>query len=224
MVAGGTDGDDSGGIGRGAFEGPRRMRMDEVVASERLFRACFGAPALEDEAGVLARYVPPREGGMYVIAHEGRLVAQIDTFHDRIKVYDGEIRVGSVGGVCTHPEYRERRLAGRLMEYCAQELVDGGANLLLISGGRGLYTRLGNVPHGRFLSFAITSPQSEQLPAAEEACGAQGNAGRCPGVQQAVCCGTGALWPHVCRFCEGAAGSAREYVCVCRPLDDRAHR
>lgn len=45
-----------------AFEGPRRMRMDEVVASERLFRACFGAPALEDEAGVLARYVPPRRG------------------------------------------------------------------------------------------------------------------------------------------------------------------
>ena len=36
-----------------------------------------------------------------------------------------------------------------------------------ISGGRGLYTRLGNVPHGRFLSFAITPPQGEGLPAAE---------------------------------------------------------
>ena len=47
------------------------------------------------------------------------------------------------------------------MEYCAQELVDDGANLLLISGGRGLYTRLGNVPHGRFLSFAITPPEGD---------------------------------------------------------------
>lgn len=149
------------------FDGPRPMRMDEVVASERLMRRCFGGPEPEDEVGVLARYVPARQGGMRVIAHEGRLVAQIDTFHDLIRVYDGEIRVGSVGGVCTHPDYRERRLAGRLMEYCAQELVDDGANLLLISGGRGLYTRLGNVPHGRFLSFAITPPQGERLPAAE---------------------------------------------------------
>ena len=144
------------------------MRMDEVVASERLMRLSFGGPEPEDEAGLLARYVPPRQGGMCVIAHEGKLVAQIDTFHDLIQVYDGKIRAGSVGGVCTHPEYRGQRLAGRLMEYCAQELVDGGANLLLISGGRGLYTRLGNVPHGRYLSFAIKPARGEQPPPAEE--------------------------------------------------------
>ena len=59
------------------------------------------------------------KGGCVSSPMHGKLVAQIDTFHDRIQVYDGEIRAGSVGGVCTHPEYRERRLAGRLMEYCA---------------------------------------------------------------------------------------------------------
>lgn len=151
------------------FDGPRPMRMHEVVDSARLFQICFDLPELGSERGILAGYVPPREGGTYVIAHDGKLVTQIATFHDRLKVYDGLIRAGSVGGVCTHPEYRERRLAGRLLEYCAQELVDGGANLLLISGGRGLYTRLGNVPHGRFLSFAVTPPhgtppQGERMP------------------------------------------------------------
>ncbi len=149
-----------------AFDGPRRLRMDEVVASEKLMRLCFGARELEDEAGVLARYVPPQDGGMRVIAHAGQLVAQIDTFFDRIRVFDGEIRAGSVGGVGTHPEYRGQRLAGRLLEYCAEELVEGGANLLLISGGRGLYTRLGNVPHGHFLSFAVDPPQDERRAAA----------------------------------------------------------
>ena len=155
------------GFDAARFDGPRPMRIDEVVASERLFRISFGMPELEDEAAALAAYGPPRNGVMYVIAHEGRLVSQIDTFHDLIRVYGGEIQAGSVGGVCTHPDYRGHRLAGRLMEYCTQELVDAGANLLLISGGRGLYTRLGNVPHGRFLSFAITPPQGDGMPGAE---------------------------------------------------------
>ena len=81
------------------FDGPWRMRMDEVIASEKLMRLCFGGPEPADEAGVLARYVPPQQGGMRVIAHDGKLVAQIDTFHDRIQVYDGLIRAGSVGEV-----------------------------------------------------------------------------------------------------------------------------
>ncbi len=62
------------------------------------------------------------------------------------------------------PQYRGQRLAGTLLEYCAQELADGGANLLLISGARGLYTHLGNVPHGRFFNFTARPKALEALP------------------------------------------------------------
>jgi len=144
------------------FDGPRRVRPDEWIASLKLWRICFGGTELEKEAETLAKYVPPKRGGTYILAHAGQTVSQIGTFHDRLKLYDGEIRAGSVGGVCTHPEYRGKGLASQLFEYCAQELVAEGARLLLISGDEGVYTRLGSVPHGRFINFSITAGQSVQ--------------------------------------------------------------
>lgn len=144
------------------FDGPRLMRRDEAVASERLSRLCFNRPEPVSEADVLANYVPPKRGGMYVIARQGKPVSQIYISHDRINVYDGHIRAGNIGGVCTHPEYRGRELASRLLDYCARQLVREGARLMLISGARGVYTRLGNVPHGRFLYFSIKAGQSSR--------------------------------------------------------------
>jgi GNAT superfamily N-acetyltransferase len=144
------------------FDGPRLLRQDELIASERLSRICFGGPEIDNEAEILANYVPSKRGGTYILAHQGKPVSQIGTFHDRIKMYDGDIRAGSIGGVCTHPDYQGKQLASHLLEYCTQQLVDEGATLMLISGAHGIYTRLGNVPHGRYLSFSIKPSQSVQ--------------------------------------------------------------
>ena len=144
------------------YDGPRLVRQDELIASERLSRICFGGPEIDNEAEILANYVLPKRGGTYILAHQGKPVSQICTFHDRIKMYDGDIRVGSIGGVCTHPDYQGKQLASHLLEYCTQQLVDEGARLMLISGAHGIYTRLGNVPHGRYHSFSIKPGQSGQ--------------------------------------------------------------
>jgi GNAT superfamily N-acetyltransferase len=144
------------------FDGPRLLRQDELIASERLSRMCFGGPEIDNEAEILNNYVPPKRGGIYILAHQGKPVSQIGTFHDRIKMYDGEIRAGSIGGVCTHPEYQGKHLASYLLEYCTQQLVDEGATLMLISGAHGIYTRLGNVPHGRYINFSIKPRQRGQ--------------------------------------------------------------
>ncbi len=144
------------------FEGPRLMRREEVVASERLSRICFGGPEIDNEEEILATYVPPRRGGFYVLAHQGELVSQIGIFHDQLRMYDGTIQVGSIGGVCTHPDYRKQGLASRLMERCTEQLVNEGAQLMLISGDAGVYMRLGNVFHGKFIYFSIKPDQVRQ--------------------------------------------------------------
>jgi len=79
------------------FDGPRLVRRDELIASEHLARLCFGGSEIENEEEILARYVPPRRGGAYVLAHAGQPVSQIAIFHDQIKMYDGLIRAGSIG-------------------------------------------------------------------------------------------------------------------------------
>lgn len=146
------------------FDGPRMVRREELAASERLAGICF---ARLDENAPLeeppAEFHPPRRGGLFVITHQGIPVSQIYIFHYQVKLSDGLIRVGSVGGVCTHPKFRQLGLAGKILEFCTQTLAKEGARLMLISGGRGLYTRVGCVPTGKYIQFTIQSGQS--LPA-----------------------------------------------------------
>ena len=145
------------------FDGPRLMQRDELIDSIRLSRLCFGELVdTDNEEEFLANYVHPRRGGTYVLAHEGKIVSQICIFHDQIKMYDGTIRTGSIGGVCTHPDYRKQGLASRLLEHCAAQLVNEGARLMLISGDNGVYMRLGNVFQGKYIYFSMKPEQSRQ--------------------------------------------------------------
>jgi hypothetical protein len=54
-----------------------------------------------------------------------------------------------------------------LMEHCTHRLVELGARVLLISGGRGLYVRSGCAPVGRFATFKLR-PGQLHLPARAE--------------------------------------------------------
>ena len=146
------------------FDGPRLLHREELIDSDRLFHICFGDIEARSEQEILDTYVPPRRGGTYVFVfvQEGKPVSQIGIFHDQLKIYDGTVRTGSIGGVCTHPEYRNQGLATRLMERCTQQLVNEGASLMLISGDKRVYMRLGNVFQGKYSYFAIKPGQSNQ--------------------------------------------------------------
>ena len=145
------------------FEGPRLVRREELIASIRLSRLCFGGTEdINNEEEILANTIPPRRGGWYVMVHQGKPVSQIAIFHDQLKMYDGTIQVGSIGGVCTHPDYRKQGLATRLMEHCTQQLANEGARLMLISGDEGVYMRLGNVFQGKYTYFSIRPGQGSQ--------------------------------------------------------------
>jgi predicted acetyltransferase len=144
------------------FDGPRLVHREELIDSDRLFRICFGLPEIEYEEETFADYVPPRHGGTYVMVHEGKPVSQIAIFHDQLKMYDATIQVGSVGGVCTHPEFRNQGLASHVLEYCTHQLVNERARLMLISGDEGVYMRLGNVFQGKYMYFSIRPDQSIQ--------------------------------------------------------------
>ncbi|MGE5374006.1 MAG: GNAT family N-acetyltransferase [Bacteroidota bacterium] len=145
------------------LEGPRLIRRDEILESARLFNLCFGDPAIPNEEEILSDYATPRRGGTYAFLHAGRPVSQIMLFHDQIRMLDGTIRAGSIGGVCTHPDFRNQGLTTRLLEHCARQLRQEGATLMLISGARGVYTRLGNVFHGKFVYFTIRVERNQAI-------------------------------------------------------------
>jgi GNAT superfamily N-acetyltransferase len=143
-----------------SLDGPRLIRPEELVASQRLDALCF--PGFVEEVAeekLLASHTPPRRGGVQVICHRGVPVSQIEITHSRVNVYGGYLRLASIGSVCTHPGYRGQGLASRLLDYCMHKLAAEGARLVLISGTRGLYTRAGCVTAQDFECVVLRSGQ-----------------------------------------------------------------
>jgi hypothetical protein len=68
-----------------------------------------------------------------------------------------------IGSVCTDPGYRGQGLATRLLEESRREAVSDGADIFLISGGRGLYRRLGYVDVG---GYRVCTVKRRRLPEA----------------------------------------------------------
>ena len=139
------------------FDGPRPIRDDEWRDSERLFRICFSGqpPEFELPADENVGKIDEPNAEVQVICADGRVVSQIVIVWERLMVQEGVVGIGSIGGVSTHPSYREHRFALKLLQRCAERLREGGAEVMLISGGRGLYTRSGNVFTGKFAEFKL---------------------------------------------------------------------
>lgn len=142
------------------YDGPRPLRREEWNAALRLERLCFSnVPDETDNGEWETSYTPPRRGGWHVIAHRGRPVSLIGIFHNVVSVYGSPLRIASIGGVCTHPDYRGQGLASRLLDYCMRRAIAESARLVLISGVRDLYTRAGNVTAQEFEYFALRPGQ-----------------------------------------------------------------
>lgn len=92
------------------------------------------------------------------VARLGRqLVAHVGICIRDASILGARVRVASIGAVATHPDHRGHGLASALMEDARAHSVANGCSLMLISGGRGLYHRLGYVEVGSFLEARTAS-------------------------------------------------------------------
>ena len=149
----------AGAYTRTDFDGPHLVRREELAASHRLKLTCFPGVREEVTEEEVASYTPPRRGGVQVLSHRGVPVSQIGIYHSQVNLYGSPLRIASIGGVCTHPDYRGLGLATRLLDYCTHKLVAEGARLMLISGTRNLYARAGCVAAQDFEYVQLTAGQ-----------------------------------------------------------------
>jgi predicted acetyltransferase len=76
-----------------------------------------------------------------VIYHNGRMVSVAGYYPSTLSIEGCEVRVASVGSVCTDPEYQNQGLASKILNDLEAEVKQKGIGLLLISGTRSLYRR-----------------------------------------------------------------------------------
>ncbi len=122
-------------------EGPRLVRREELDDLADLAAVSFGG-VVRPRRGRRRRRVEARSGS-YVIARDGKPVSHIRVVYNVLSLNGCRLKIASIGGVCTHPDYRGQGIASTLLDHCVQVAADAGASLLLISGERGLYRRAG---------------------------------------------------------------------------------
>lgn len=123
----------------------REMRAGEREAVLELLELAFA------QRDVFERYLDhdplfrPRD---FLLALDGdRPVSAVQLFEKRIRLCGQSVSLGGIGSVCTHPDYRRRGLAARLMELQAEAMRARGMPIgLLFSDVRSLYGPLGWVP------------------------------------------------------------------------------
>lgn len=93
-----------------------------------------------------------------VMLHEGRPVSLVGMPTNDVQLLGCDLRLVCIGSVCTDEAYRGQGLAGTLMDDAIRRARDNGAALMLISGGRSLYTTRGAHSGGIFVEYELSAP------------------------------------------------------------------
>jgi GNAT superfamily N-acetyltransferase len=144
--------------------------VEELPALLRLVNRVFRPDGGDMQREYPLVFQPGNAAHLRVIDREGEIVAHVGVCVREALLLGIPLRVASIGAVCTDPAVRGQGLASRLMEDARGHALAHGADLMLISGGRGLYHRLGYVTVGRFPRYRVpTAPPSAAVTVGEHA-------------------------------------------------------
>lgn len=149
-----------------ALDGPRPAQGDEWLEAARLADLVFSAetgrpydmatmfPLLfSPENAAHLRVFSARQPGK--AGDRERLVSHLGIRVVEVSLYGHRLAVGCIGAVVTHPEWRGRGLASRLLDDAFRLLREEGVPVAWISGDRGLYLRHGCQKVGRVHVFEV---------------------------------------------------------------------
>ncbi len=147
------------------MEGPRGLKAQEFDSLCTLVNTVFrsdGAGRMEEQYPLL--FASENFDQLFVMADDGVVVSHVGALTRDISVLGCRMSTMSIGAVATYESHRGRGLATRLMEAAVRKAVEQDAVLMPISGGRGLYTRLGAKRIGQYAVFTVPR---DALPAGE---------------------------------------------------------
>jgi predicted N-acetyltransferase YhbS len=137
------------------MDGPRALRPEELPALLRLCNASF-RPNGGDMGREFAYFLNKENAGRLRVVVEGaEVLAHCGYRKCDALVFGARVSVGCIGAVCTRTDRQRQGLGTKLLTDCLAAMRAEGADFAMISGGRGLYTRLGAVSAGRGREFAL---------------------------------------------------------------------
>lgn len=86
-----------------------------------------------------------QNGNTFIAIEDKKIVSFVGMVEEEIFVCGYKLKIGEIGNVCTHPDYRGKGYASTLLQKAIEKAKDDKLAYLMISGGRSLYKRIGAV-------------------------------------------------------------------------------
>lgn len=146
------------------MEGPRPIRQAELPALRRLLNHVFMPRGEGDMFALFPTFLSSaNRGNLLVYADSGHIVSHVGMALQWASLGGCAVGVATIGAVATHPDQRGKGLASSLMDLACSQARDWGADIMLISGGRGLYRRLGAADVGVETSAVLSATDVDPL-------------------------------------------------------------
>jgi N-acetylglutamate synthase-like GNAT family acetyltransferase len=116
-----------------AMDGPRAVLPDEHASAIELINLALRPgkpPSILDEYPLVLGKENLKN--IRVILHEGRVVSHAAIYYSKLRTGDLVFRVGGIGSVATHPEYRGKGLAGAVIDDCLKMMHEAGCHLSVL--------------------------------------------------------------------------------------------
>ena len=146
-------------------DGPRALRPNEWDQLDHVVGTVF-RPSMFQEYPQL--FNEPNVENLRVVAEGGRVVCHVGMTHRPVSLSGCRIDVASIGAVATLDSHRSKGYASAAFQDACAKSARDGIDVMLISGGRGLYTRAGcrvvGLDHDFYLDEAATSKLASVRP------------------------------------------------------------
>ncbi|MCD6465170.1 GNAT family N-acetyltransferase [Candidatus Bathyarchaeota archaeon] len=140
------------------LEGPRAAKPEELIDVVNLVNSVFkikpGSPSILMDLFPQLFNMDNLEN-LRVITYDGKLVSHVGIWEGELLIYGCWFKVGMIGSVCTHSNYRNRGYASALVRDAFSKMKRDGIDLVLVSGFRNLYRRVGCVEAGKVYTYNI---------------------------------------------------------------------
>jgi predicted N-acetyltransferase YhbS len=143
-----------------AADGPRALRPDEWDQLNHVVSTVFRDSMFRDYPQL---FNEQNRENLRVVSQEGRVACHVGMTQRPASLMGCRIDVCAIGAVATLEEHRGHRYASLAFQDACDKAAADGIDLMLISGGRGLYTRVGCRQVGNDLDFSLDTDALERL-------------------------------------------------------------
>ena len=144
------------------MDGPRSLHSSEWAQLNTVVETVF-RPGMFEQYPQL--FNAANRDNLRVVAADGKVVSHVGMIARPASLLGCAIQVCCIGGVATLSDYRERGYASAAFADAVAKARADGVDLMLISGGRGLYLRAGSRRIGQDREFIVTPAAGPRLQA-----------------------------------------------------------